>query len=47
MGKIYMKLSEEERSILLRSLVDMRNRLVEQGRFADPVNELILKLADI
>ena len=47
MRKIYVKLSEEERGILLRSLVDMRNRLVEQGRFADPVNELILKLADI
>ena len=46
MKKMYIKLSEEETNIIIRSLVEMRNSLIEQGRYTDPVNELILKLAN-
>ena len=47
MRKKYIKLSEEETNILIKSLVEMRNDLLEQGRGTDPVNDLILKLAYI
>ena len=32
MRKKYIKLSEEETNILIKSLVEMRNDLLEQGR---------------
>ena len=41
--KHYLYLNESEYSILLRSLVDLKNRLVREGRFTDCVDELILK----
>ena len=47
MRKKYIKLSEEETNILIKSLVEMRNDLLEQGRCTDPVNDLTLKLAYI
>ena len=47
MKKMYIKLSEEEKNILIKSLVEMRNSLIAQGRYTEPVNDLILKLADI
>ena len=47
MRKKYIKLSEEETNILIKSLVEMRNDLLEQGRCTDPVNDLILKRAYI
>ena len=47
MRKKYIKLSEEETNILIKSLVEMRNDLLEQGRCTDPVNDLILKLSYI
>ena len=47
MRKKYIKLSEEGTNILIKSLVEMRNDLLEQGRCAESVNDLILKLAYI
>ena len=47
MRKKYIKLSEEETNILIKSLVEMRNDLLEQGRCTESVNDLILKLAYI
>ena len=41
--KHYLYLNESEYSILLRSLVELKNRLVREGRFTDCVDELILK----
>jgi len=46
MRKMYVKLSEEERNILIKSLVEMRNCLIQQGRYTEPVNDLILKLVN-
>ena len=41
--KHYLYLNESEYSILVRSLVQMKNRLIREGRFTDCVDELILK----
>ncbi len=43
-NKVYMYINEEEKSIVVSSLIDLKNELHEQGRFTDCVDELILKL---
>lgn len=43
--KYYIPCTEEEVRIVLHSLVQMRNRLIREGRFTDCVDELIAKLA--
>ena len=42
--KYYIPCTEEEVRIVLHSLVQMRNRLIREGRFTDCVDELIAKL---
>ena len=37
-------LDEAEHSILLKSLVQMKNKLIQQGRFTDCVDDLIMKV---
>ena len=44
--KFYLCLSNEEFSILIRSLVRLRNSLIAQGRYTDCVDELIVKVLD-
>lgn len=43
--KYYIPCTEEEVRIVLHSLVQMRNRLIREGRFTDCGDELIAKLA--
>lgn len=43
--KLRLELDSQERSILLRSLVDMKNRMMKQGRYTDCVDDVILKVA--
>ena len=43
--KYYIPCTEEEVRIVLHSLVQMRNRLIREGRFTDCVDEFIAKLA--
>ena len=42
--KRYLYLNNEEFSILLRSLIRLKNSLIQQGRYTDCVDELILKV---
>ena len=42
--KHYLYLNETEHRILMKSLVQMKNRLTREGRFTDCVDELILKV---
>ena len=42
--KLRLELDSQERSILLRSLVDMKNRMMKQGRYTDCVDDVILKV---
>ena len=40
----YLYLDEIEYRVLIRSLVQMKNRLIHEVRFTDCVDELILKV---
>lgn len=42
--KRYLYLNESECRILMISLVQMKNRLIREGRFSDCVDEVILKV---
>ena len=42
--KHYLYLDESEHSLLVKSLIQMKNKLTRQGRFTDCVDELILKV---
>lgn len=42
--KRYLYLSEAESSVVLHSLVRLKNSLIRQGRYTDCVDELIMKV---
>lgn len=42
--KHYIYLDSQERSLLLHSLVELKNQLIQQGRYTDCVDELIYKV---
>lgn len=42
--KYHLYVDSHERSILLHSLVELKNQLIQQGRYTDPVDELIVKV---
>ncbi len=42
--KRYLYLDETEYSILVKSLVQLKNKLIQQDRFTDCVDDLILKV---
>ncbi|MDY4969066.1 MAG: hypothetical protein SO101_02235 [Lachnospiraceae bacterium] len=44
MKKRYLYLDEAEYSILIKSLVQMKNKLIQQGRITDCVDDLIMKV---
>ena len=41
--KRYLYLSEAEYSILVKSLVHLKNKLIQQNRYTDCVDELLIK----
>ena len=44
MPKRILVLSQSEYRLMLQGLLHFRNKLIEQGRYADPVNELLMTL---
>ncbi len=42
--KNHLYVDSEERSILLHSLVELKNQLIQQGRYTDCVDEIIFKV---
>ena len=42
--KTHLYLDSQERSLLLHSLVELKNQLIQQGRYTDCVDELIIKV---
>ena len=42
--KHYVYLNEQETRVLLKSLIRFKNILVQQGRYTDSVDELIMKV---
>ena len=45
--KYCLSLTETDYRVLLLGLVRLRNRLIQQGRFTDCVDELIMKVSYI
>ena len=42
--KTHLYLDSEERRLLLHSLVELKNQLIKQGRYTDPVDALIFRV---
>ena len=42
----HLYLDSHERSIILHSLVELKNQLIQQGRYTDCVDELIFKVTN-
>ena len=40
----HLYVDSREKSLLLHSLVELKNQLIQQGRYTDCVDELILKV---
>lgn len=40
----HLYVDSQERNLLLHSLVELKNQLIQQGRYADCVDELIFKV---
>ena len=44
MTNIKVKLTYEEQRILIMGLVELKNHLIEEDRYTDAIDELIMKL---
>ena len=42
--KYHAYLDSQERTLILHSLVELKNQLIQQGRYTDCVDELIFKV---
>lgn len=44
--KYHLYLADEERGKVIHSLINLKNNLIEQGKYTDAVDELICKFAN-
>ena len=44
--KNHLYVDSRERTLLLHSLVELKNQLIQQGKYGDCVDELIFKVAN-
>ncbi|MGN0288677.1 MAG: hypothetical protein ACI4DQ_03550 [Lachnospiraceae bacterium] len=44
--KYYLAFDAIERGIIIKSLNELRNRLLSEGRYTDAVDELLIKFAN-
>ena len=42
----HLYVDSQERNLLLHSLVELKNQLIQQGKYGDCVDELIFKVAN-
>ena len=43
--KYYLTVSTEETRVILHSLIELKNKLIREGRYTDCVDELIIKIS--
>lgn len=43
-SKYHIYLTNEERSEVLKSLIDLKNEMIVQGKYTDVLDEIIVKL---
>lgn len=44
--KVHLYMDSQERTLLLHSLVELKNQLIQQDRYTDCVDELIFKVVN-
>ena len=44
--KTHIYVDSQERTLLLHSFVELKNQLIQQGRYGDCVDEIIFKVAN-
>ncbi len=44
MSKFYLYLAEDEKNLILRSLLLEKNNLMQQGKYTDGVNDVLIKI---
>lgn len=44
--KRYLYLNNEEYSVVLHSLISFKNKLIQQGRYTDCIDDTIIKVVD-
>ena len=42
----HLYVNNQERTLLLHSLVELKNQLIQQGKYGDCVDEIIFKVAN-
>ncbi len=43
--KMKYKFDDDEVNVIIIALIELRNRLLEEGRYTDAVDELIIKMS--
>lgn len=43
--KYYLYLTSKEHSLILQTLVELKNRFIRDGKYTDAVDELIIKVS--
>lgn len=44
--KTHIYMDSQERTLLLHSLVELKNQLIQQGKYGDCIDEIIFKVAN-
>ena len=44
--KYHVYLNYEERRLVIKSLIDLRNRLISEGKYTDLIDEVLVKVAN-
>lgn len=44
MSKFYFYLTDEERSLIIRSLISKKTALISEGKYTDGVDDVLLKI---
>ncbi len=44
MSKFYFYLTDEERSLIIKSLISKKNTLVLEGKYTDGIDDVLLKI---
>lgn len=42
--KLYIRVTDEEKNIIIKSLIELKNNLIQQGRYTDAVDDILIKL---
>ena len=45
-AKYHIYLTDEERRVVINSLIDLRNDLISRGKYTDIIDELIIKFTN-